>query len=715
MLKQKQKLFLGLLLSASCTLFVSQNAHAVTRNVPSQYSTIQAAINASQNGDTVLVSPGTYREQLEIIGKYITLQSTSSNVNDTVIAPNSGKTGIMIQQVPYKSGTPQVKINRFKITGGNSPDGQGGAITIAHSADPIIENCLIDNNHSTMHGGGILVFNNSHPTIRNNNINNNSAYMFGGGIFVVKNSSPVIYGNTITQNTATGAVFPNGGASGGGLYLENDTSNTNARSTPVITGNTITNNTADFAGGAMSLRVGISAVIEENTISGNQASYGGGVHIETEGGAPVVSDNIVQNNVASLSGTFSGSGYGGGISVYASSQPKILRNQIIGNAASRGGGGVVMAESSNSFIAGNTIGANYVADAGTYEGGGVYIANAQANILNNVIRSNTANLGGGVAVLNDANITLTNNTVVKNNATYTGAPAAGGGMFIRDNNAITATINNNVFALNLDYQIFEEREQATYKNNFIANNNDGIYFSYDTGPGITDISNFNGNGNINNPTSNISGDPLFTNPNGDDFTLQSSSTAIDAATGVNAPVDDLRRAMRPHAAGTDIGAYEYTTETNFKSPVYRFWSDEYRGHFFTQSKSEKNTVLSSYPVGTWRYEFEAYDAFSTAVASSTPMYRFWSNTYRGHFYTIDAGERDDVIANYPDEVWSYEGSVFNVYPQSYGGSANTVYRFWSPTYQHHFYTASQAEHDYIVANYPPSIWTDEGGRYKVPR
>ena len=52
-----------------------------TRRVPQDYATIQAAINAAQAGDLVLVSPGTYTENL-VYAKAVTLASTFYTTGD---------------------------------------------------------------------------------------------------------------------------------------------------------------------------------------------------------------------------------------------------------------------------------------------------------------------------------------------------------------------------------------------------------------------------------------------------------------------------------------------------------------------------------------------------------------------------------------------------------------------------------------------------------
>jgi archaellum component FlaF (FlaF/FlaG flagellin family) len=53
---------------------------------------------------------------------------------------------------------------------------------------------------------------------------------------------------------------------------------------------------------------------------------------------------------------------------------------------------------------------------------------------------------------------------------------------------------------------------------------------------------------------------------------------------------------------------------------------------------------------------------SPSVTSAiAPVYRFWSDVYGHHFYTISEAEKNYVIATWPDR-WRYEGPVYYAYP-----------------------------------------------------
>ena len=59
-------------------------------NVPDDYSTIQAGIDASVNGDTVLVAPGLYVENINFSGKSIVVISSDGAEFTTLQSGASG-------------------------------------------------------------------------------------------------------------------------------------------------------------------------------------------------------------------------------------------------------------------------------------------------------------------------------------------------------------------------------------------------------------------------------------------------------------------------------------------------------------------------------------------------------------------------------------------------------------------------------------------------
>lgn len=186
---------------------------------------------------------------------------------------------------------------------------------------------------------------------------------------------------------------------------------------------------------------------------------------------------------------------------------------------------------------------------------------------------------------------------------------------------------------------------------------------------------------------------------GQNFTLPSGWTRFSDA------CDHLHLEYR----GADVPVSAVTP-----SPVivYRFWSPVHQGHFYTADRKERDGVIASWP-DVWTYEGQRYTAYATQVPGTIPLYRFWSSQYNGHFYTADPAERDAVLARWPG-IWSDEGVAYYVYPAT-STEPNTVpvARFWSETAKHHFYTASARERDDVIARWP-TVWSYEGPNFRVP-
>ena len=534
--------------SAALLTVVAPAAHAaVTLQVPSRYRTIGAAISAAHNGDTVLVAPGTYHENLTIVGKSITVRASSTNPASTVIAGAAGRSPVMIQNVGGG-----MMLRGFRIAGGSAPEGQGGGITIANGASPVIAYNQIVSNHSN-DGGGILVYNRSNPDIAYNYIQNNVVKRFGGGVFAVRGSNPTLHHNVISGNHAGG---------GGGVYLENDPANPAAHAGGLITLNTISNNAATGEGGGIMLRTGEVAQITRNTITGNRSPYGGGIEVETNGSGPSIIGNAINGNAAATGAGMPGSGSGGGIAVFGQSTPLIQGNTVYGNSSSLYGGGIVLAEGSNSRVVGNNIAANRVTGTASMDGGGgIYTANSNASIWNNLLRANSARGGGGLCLVGTGSWVVLNNTVIDNQATGTTSGALGGGLLVGGKTTGKTSIVNNIFAQNNDYQIFDAGHLSSYDNNLVVNGGRGSYYGYGTGS-VTDISRLNGNVTMRQASGNLTGNLGFMNAAGGDYRLTSASAAVDRGRAAGAPGNDYRGARRPYGSGYDIGAYEYAGEAS---------------------------------------------------------------------------------------------------------------------------------------------------------
>ncbi|MCD6163121.1 MAG: right-handed parallel beta-helix repeat-containing protein [candidate division Zixibacteria bacterium] len=206
-------------------------------NIPADYATIQSGIDVSSDGDTVLVQPGTYVENINFNGHGIILASLflisgdTSHIHETIINGDSVETVIKIWSFPPHEFDQWPTILGFTICNGRGE--YGGGISCRY-ASPFITNNVITQNSTNRSGGGIFCWSGSNPIIVNNVISNNFA-LEGGGLWICY-SYPTIDSNNIISNIAI--------TMGGGISI-----NCCSYDTLVISNTTIACNEADYGGG----------------------------------------------------------------------------------------------------------------------------------------------------------------------------------------------------------------------------------------------------------------------------------------------------------------------------------------------------------------------------------------------------------------------------------------------------------------------------------
>ena len=276
-------------------------------NVPSQYPTIQNAISASLNGDTVLVADGTYsgpgNRDINFHGKEILVQSENGFVSCVIICGGSSTTPH--RAFLFESGeTNNSVLSGFTIQNGyiTAYPGQGGAVHI-ENANPLISGCLFQNNQVDDYGGAIYCGNATNALIDNCTFSDNfvfSSLSFGGAIFaeesLLRISNCSFSANQVPSFESMGAgiagknndlmevsncTFIGNAASGertgaGAIFSQH--------SHAIITDCTFDSNSAQLNGGAIIAT--LDATIDRCMFTGNTAlQRGGAVYFEDLSGA----------------------------------------------------------------------------------------------------------------------------------------------------------------------------------------------------------------------------------------------------------------------------------------------------------------------------------------------------------------------------------------------------------------------------------------------
>jgi len=183
------------------------------------YTSIQAALGAANPGDTVLVHPGRYYENLTINRNNISLMSLEGTTGDpayiesTIIDGGHAGRCILLQRDNH-----QVHIRGFTITNGFTTGGAGG-IGLAVNTASILTNLNIHNNSANTGGG--LNIGAATVSLSGVHIDSNYALSMGGGLYAASGEG---YTNNITFDpTNRCSIYNNRSGAGQDIYIQNAT------------------------------------------------------------------------------------------------------------------------------------------------------------------------------------------------------------------------------------------------------------------------------------------------------------------------------------------------------------------------------------------------------------------------------------------------------------------------------------------------------------
>lgn len=312
-------------------------------HVPGDQPTIQEAINAASDGDTVLVAEDRYYENISFTGKAIIVASqflmdgNESHISNTIIDGSQPSNPDRASVVSMRTNEDTTSVlYGFTITGGGGSSFVndygtkyygGGGVSIIRSGGKIVNN-IIEDNHLTdpsytpfaTLGAGINVIVSEYHTaiIRNNIVRNNSYYgnnSGAGGGMNLGSGRLIVEGNTISGNILNSEGY----LKGGGIFYARWLDMEPAIDEVVIRNNIITGNEID------------GGIYDDPDSQTTGYSHGGGMVVEGYFAEviPLIYNNLIADNNAH-------DGMGGGIAAYNLRSVVFMNNTVVNNKADKG-------------------------------------------------------------------------------------------------------------------------------------------------------------------------------------------------------------------------------------------------------------------------------------------------------------------------------------------------------------------------------------------
>ena len=380
-MKKKNERKIGIVVIAFMALMVTLAfagpASADTIYVPTDYPTIQQAIDAANPGDTVFVWNGTYYEGngVNISEDRITLQGEDANT--TTIH------GMWTAEKVVNVSGDYVSVSGLMVTGSSR---SGSGIYLSGSC-----NCRLSQNNATDNNYGIWLDSSS-----NNNLTGNSANNNHNGIYLDSSSNNNLTGNSANYNDYYGIYLDSSsdnsltGNSANynycfyGIWLRFSCNNN------IIANNTVSNNI-----GGISLYSSSNNTITNNTISSNNWC---GIYLDSS------SNNTIANNTFLLNGMFVYDSYNNKVTNNTVNGKPLVYLENVNDYVVKDAGQVIVVNSNNITVKNSNL---------SYANVGMEFWNTtNSKIINNTVSKNNWD---GIRLYSSSNNTIANNTVSSNN------------------------------------------------------------------------------------------------------------------------------------------------------------------------------------------------------------------------------------------------------------------------------------------------------------
>jgi len=582
----KNHFILTVLLSVFCFF-----AHTQIIHVPDDYATIQMAVDAATQSDTILVSQGTYVENVQI-NKALTIASNylfsadPSDIENTIIDGNQMGSVFTVEEIQNDT----VRFIGLTVTNGNGtlcdPQGfgyealHGGGFYIKDVELIVHDNMIIrENQILTEHNSAGGVFcQNSSLWIRNSTVKDN---LVRGGSFLGEGAGLYFYESEvrITDCEISGNSSFVAYGEGGGIYAKN--------SALEIFNSTITNNEC-IDGGAIHL-IDSDAEIHACNINSNLAHSTGAVNymdftgdhfflmtnttVNENDGTNGLGAIRIYNAIADIYNCqFNNNvgGQSGGAFACSGSEINIYNTEINNNQASTGigtdGGGMVL-YMCTVYLNNVEFKNNVLSPPNSFNQGGAIDMSNTNLVMDSVVISNNIADQGGAIYSGSSNIRMNHCLIHGHNAQKGGAIYSWGSHYeiisstISDNTAVFGggihTENNSFVFVNSI--LWENTPSEIYFHQYGEVDTCYVDFAYSDVRGHElNFTNMN-YANIVWHEGNLNADPMFMDTSNGDFNLADGSPLVDAGTAFfeldGVPVVDYTPEEYVGPA-PDIGAFE---------------------------------------------------------------------------------------------------------------------------------------------------------------